>query len=147
MLRNNAVSRVVALTAEISQHVQCCRRTAKIALKTTDPDRGLLPCRKMLDSLPARAPNYPGSEPRLDDFCKRFPDAEEHGWVAPGVTGAQPVRLRTGLTPETVSTASPNDCESHSWVMHALLWNIVSMPARADANENMRRRFVMTALA
>ena len=48
----------------------------------------------------------------MDDFCKRFPDAEEHGYIPPGVTGAQPVRLRTGLTPETVRGAAALQCSS-----------------------------------
>ena len=42
----------------------------------------------------------------MEAFCKRYPDAEEHGWIAPGVSGAQPVRLRTTLTPESVSAQS-----------------------------------------
>ena len=62
-------------------------------------------CRKAFDALPARVPNYPGSDSRVEAFCKRFPDAEEHGWVADGVEGAQPVRLRTGLSPESVRGA------------------------------------------
>jgi hypothetical protein len=69
------------------------------------PARRLLR-RKAFDSLPARVPNYPGSDSRVAAFCERFPDAEEHGQVADGVVGVQPVRLRTGLTPDTVRRVS-----------------------------------------
>ena len=59
-------------------------------------------CRNKLDELPARVPNYPGSDKRFAAFDARFPDAERHGSSASDAAGAQPVRLCAGLTPETV---------------------------------------------
>jgi len=93
-------------------HMRAFGESTRVAVECADRDFGVVTCRKTLDSLPARAPNYPGSEPRVEAFCKRFPDAEEHGYIPPGVTGAQPVRLRTGLTPETVCGVAALRCSS-----------------------------------
>ena len=88
-----------------------------------------LRCR--LAAVPCRVAYYPGSDRRLDDFRRRFPDAEAVGEVGGGGAGAEatpgtsepppagarhadvrpgPWLLKTGLAPEAAATGGENWC-------------------------------------